>query len=400
MSGISDPVGMAGLGHLVSILVEDTSYLIDSSKFPRTADDKSLETYTTEVLDVFKKAERAVNRNRSLTLGDEGRKHLASLATWGQAAYNRFFQADRAKNLLRARLAATGGESAIPTFVSQTLSFPWEVLYEGDDPDQPEAERFWGYRYVPARILQYDRNISEYPPEHALPARMLFCLHDKLLQAHGVERPAIEQLVCHPGGSGRFQLLGPASGLDREQARQTRALLKYLYKVDYNVVHFACHCTQGERGDVLEVSYILNEQVEGQRGQTERMTLETYEFDLGDSDKFRFSYQPFVFLNACQSSGGGDELRNAFNFPSSFMRRGAAAVIATACPVPDRFAAAFAQEFYTHFLQERLSIGESLRRSRRHFWEQDQNPLGLAYGLYSPAHYRVSCPSTPGGLLS
>lgn len=73
-----------------------------------------------------------------------------------------------------------------------------------------------------------------------------------------------------------------------------------------------------------------------------------------------------------------------------FVRRGAGAVIATACPVPDLFAAAFAKHFYTFFLSGQMTIGQALRETRWHFLTKHNNPLGLAYGLYSPANYRLA----------
>ncbi len=86
-----------------------------------------------------------------------------------------------------------------------------------------------------------------------------------------------------------------------------------------------------------------------------------------------------------------------------FIQHGAAAVIATACPVPDMFAAAFAKVFYEFFLRgmvvrdeisgekvvKIMTIGEALRATRWYFLKEFNNPLGLAYGVYSPAGYRV-----------
>lgn len=111
-----------------------------------------------------------------------------------------------------------------------------------------------------------------------------------------------------------------------------------------------------------------------------------------------------------------------------FIEHGAAAVVATACPVPDLFAAMFARVFYEFFLrgyiiidqetgaiieQETgakvstsmrigdgtpMRIGDALRATRKYFLEYRHNPLGLAYGLYSPAHYQVAqMPSVEGG---
>lgn len=72
-----------------------------------------------------------------------------------------------------------------------------------------------------------------------------------------------------------------------------------------------------------------------------------------------------------------------------FIQHGAAAVIATACPVPDTFAAEEAKVFYEYFLRGQMTIGEALCATRWYFLKEFNNPLGLAYGLYSPASYRL-----------
>ncbi len=91
--------------------------------------------------------------------------------------------------------------------------------------------------------------------------------------------------------------------------------------------------------------------------------------------------QPLVFLNACQSAGGADELRRTFNLPKAFIQHGAAAVFATACLVLDLFAAVFAKGFYEFFLWglvvedeatgeigvKLMTIGEALRATRWYF---------------------------------
>jgi CHAT domain-containing protein len=82
--------------------------------------------------------------------------------------------------------------------------------------------------------------------------------------------------------------------------------------------------------------------------------------------------------------------------PTTFTEAAAAAIVATACPVPDRFAASFARKFYELFVRDKLQIGEALRQTRLFFLTKDNNPLGLAYGLYSPAHYRVALVQAAG----
>ena len=65
---------------------------------------------------------------------------------------------------------------------------------------------------------------------------------------------------------------------------------------------------------------------------------------------------------------------------------------------------AFTRVFYRFFLRgegvvdeetgektvKLMSIGEALRATRWFFLKECNNPLGLAYGLYSPAHYQLA----------
>ena len=112
-------------------------------------------------------------------------------------------------------------------------------------------------------------------------------------------------------------------------------LIKYLDRANHNMVHFACHCQASKHGDTLLFSFIDEENIDGN---AQVIRLETYAFDrvIG-----QFQRQPLVFLNACQTVGGADDLRKTFNLPKTFIERGAAAVVATVCPVPDLFAPLF-----------------------------------------------------------
>ncbi len=64
------------------------------------------------------------------------------------------------------------------------------------------------------------------------------------------------------------------------------------------MLHFACHCQEGKRGDTLLISFIKDEEIEENALVLE---LETYKFLLRQG---QFLCQPLVFLNACQSAGG------------------------------------------------------------------------------------------------
>jgi hypothetical protein len=226
---------------------------------------------------------------------------------------------------------------------------------------------------------------------------MLFCLHHALEYAHAQERPAIERLI---NIIGRFHLLGAVNCSASAQVQDGETLLKYLDQASHNMIHFACHCMPGDEEDEededVDVLMLSLMSPDDPAINPHEFQLETFDFSLVHG---QFTHQPLIFLNACQTAGGSNALRRIFNLPSKFVARGAAALLATACPVPDIFAAAFAKKFYEYFLDQHYTIGEALRETRLYFLKEHHNPLGLAYGLYSPAQYRVALPPMAEGLV-
>ncbi|HSH80382.1 MAG TPA: CHAT domain-containing protein [Herpetosiphonaceae bacterium] len=418
--GVSIPIGK-NLASYEAIGVDETTYTIDGIPFKWNVKDANLLEWTQEVLKVFEPIEFAVNDKKneqkeqglplvdSLTLAQSScQKYLRRLAEWGKVAYTRFFEKD-ARDLLQELLADRPGVAA-PTFRSKLTPFPWELLYEGDDDEEGDPGMFWGLHYAPARMLG-SPIITRYESEQAPVARMLFCLHQKLRESHQREWPHIQSLVrvCEDD---QLELLGASELL--AQVTDGKALLGHLYTAQHNMIHFACHADEADAGkDVLRMSLLKQEDLEravdADFSATE-IRLDTNTFARREG---LFANKPLVFLNACKTGGGGDVLREAYNLPRSFVDCQAGAVIATACPVPDIFAAEFARVFYGYFLRGfdmldpqpsqtslgPLSIGEALRLTRWYFIKKHNNPLGLAYGLYSPAHYRVALAPRIGSLL-
>jgi hypothetical protein len=395
MSGKSEAIGMHKMPVPLEIVIDEKQYNLGRWQYPRTAPDPELETFTLEILRIFRILEKAVIAYKELTLPMElCQEQLVNLAEWGMVAYRRFFDDEKARTLLKKHIAKSNG---VPTFVSALTPFPWEVLYEGDDYTEGNPDMFWGLRYTPARILNPEMDIYDYPDEHPLPLDMLFCLHHQLVQSHQQERPIIEQFVLKILSKNRFSVLGGVGcSLTKLTGPKTsgKVLLEYLDTSTHNMVHFACHCGRDGSDDTLLFSLINDEDI---AGDVPIIRLKTHDFNLVTG---KFKYRPLVFLNACQSASGvPDDLGKTFNLPKVFIKHDAAAVIATICPIPDLFAAAFARVFYDHFLNQHMAIGDALRATRRHFLEKHHNPLGLAYGLYSPAHYRLATsPLVEGGV--
>ncbi len=408
-------MGGYSTGHLnpteLAIASEEVGYWrIQWVRFQWAIGEERLLALAKRVLVVFDSIERRLiqqtntlrrdggSLREGLTLPEEEcRKYFAELARYGKLAYQGLFPAESQHLISRIIVDRIQPAVPAPTFVSELTPFPWEVLYQGEDHKNPDSNSFWGFGYAPARILDM-RHSTYYASGHDSIRRMLFCLHHELRQAHKEEWPTIKRMVAAANGD-EVSLLG-----DLPHVTDGESLLDHLYGADHNMLHFACHARQEEAGnDVLTVSLIQVDDLLGASGDmnaAEVIELDTDTFVLTDG---KFASQPFVFLNACHSGGGADELRDSYNLPKKFIEAGAAAVLATACPVPDVFAAEFARVFYGYFLWGRvidaevpsrnaarpMPVGEALRRTRRYFLEVHNNPLGLAYGLYSPGHYQM-----------
>lgn len=406
--------------HHLIVLSKNNNFTIDYHIFDWGVEKEVLVAWSEQVLEVFGELRRKINQNvrknkvagipleKSLILPKEFcHQQLQRLAKWGTLAYREFFS-DEARRLLENRFKMDQPNVPAPTFVSKLTPFPWEVLYEGEDV-QGELDMFWGFAYAPARILDR-KDVYDYVRERNGPSNMLFCLHHKLHEAHQKEWPRIKKLV-KVTKKDQVYLLGATDML--VQVEDGESLLGHLYQSQHNMVHFACHAVQCQAGKDALLFSLINQADLGHLNQRElevdviELNTHTFTFKRG-----RLISQPLVFLNACHSAGGGDDLRISYNLPRKFVACDAGAVIATACPVPDVFAAEFARIFYSFFLrgtdsitdwQKRpthsMSIGEALRRTRLYFVEKHNNPLGLAYGLYTPAHYRVASPPMRGGLF-
>jgi hypothetical protein len=427
-SGISSPITAEWTATFLPITLDPktATYSILYSSFDWGVAESKLRDWSGEALkafnglriDIGKSVQRAGKAGQPLVAGltlDEATcaAHLRSLARYGYNSYWGFFDDADARQVLAGFFdAMVPAGVPTPTFVSDALLFPWEVLFDGEDYDltgvDELASRFWGFRYAPARVLNRQPATSV-KPQDATP-NMLFCLHRSLRQAHEREWPAIQRLIAAVC-SGQVHLL--SSTFPPAQPSSGRQLLNYLKNGEHNMIHFACHAEQGSAGeDVLRLTPIdpaeLGE-LAGLPAGPDGFGLATDDF-LGPMPKFK-NIKPLVMLNACQTVDSSDELRVYYNLPQAFIDSGAAAVVATACPVPDVFAAEFARVFYEYFLAgvdpltgkpavpsgAKLPIGEALRRTRLYFMIKHRNPLGLAYGLYSFAHYKVASAPAAGG---
>jgi len=74
-----------------------------------------------------------------------------------------------------------------------------------------------------------------------------------------------------------------------------------------------------------------------------------------------FDSDPIIFLNGCQTSKFGDEIDQ---LTQNFLHAGASACIVTHAKIPEITAKKFAMLVYHNFIEENLTIAESLRQAR------------------------------------
>ncbi len=98
---------------------------------------------------------------------------------------------------------------------------------------------------------------------------------------------------------------------------------------------------------------------------------------------------PFVFLNACQVGGAGENLTLVTGFPQAFVGMGATAVVAPLWSINDECAAKVSQKFYQLVLgEESVTLGQALQRLRQEF-ETEKNLTYIAYVLYGDPTARI-----------
>jgi hypothetical protein len=383
--GISKSLGQNEV-FAFNIIIEKEDYRINGFSLERNATNEEMLHLTKDTLRIFQEIEHKItDRKRShirpedklLLTPEERQEYLKKLAGCGKDAYEQFFFNPYAKSQLTGLRSYRNPMQFAPTIYSNSLIYPWEVLYEGDDYKNPKPDMFWGFHYPVSRALT---NKPIMDRKFLLSLEMLFCLHQTLNFVHQQEQPEIEKLIIK--NKGNFYLFKVSKKI--QKLHDGEELLEHFYQNQYNILHFACHCRPCRQYEDDVDALIISLQEDNNHQQIE---LEVKNFSRVNGG---FQCQPLIFLNACQSAGGVDELRKTFNLPNKFIQYGAAAVIATACPMPDVFAAAFAKVFYDFFIGKKMLIGRALCETRRYFLEKYNNPLGLAYGLYSPHDYQIA----------
>lgn len=271
------------------------------------------------------------------------------------------------------------GRGLSVTIKSSFFPLLWEMLYTGKPGDETKRNRFWGFRH---RVARFQQGMNAGEQEIYSDKDFLFGHHNGLEWQNEhktifrLAEPRFRQI--HMLGDILFNLCCEEK-IQPDSGHMIRALLKNKYAA----IHFACHCCPD-----LKRNSVLESTLEVSWDSTKpNLAFQLFRLIGAKRDK-EFLPESFVFLNACKTMSNPDHLMQSESFPNGFLGFGASSVIATACDIPDRFAAAFACEFYRNLIQDTdgksPTVSDALLAARRKFMKPPyNNPLGLAYGLYA-----------------
>jgi CHAT domain len=290
---------------------------------------------------------------------------ISKLALKGNFALKSIFSDDAVRKLLSSALR----KGTIVQISSDELFIPWELLYDGTLNETMNFNRFWGMQAIVARAIVQDDRPGDYlsPIIEATRPRVGLIACNELEHVVGKEIPVLKSL--HRSKQIQLSSLRPLKASQRE--KDLEDLGRFLSK-DIQIVHLACHACERKP---MSQSYLLISDAFS-------ITIEDFV-----AREYQIKNNPFVILNACLT--GTLSPRHTSNWAALFWKRGARGVLATELRIPDSFAAAFAEILYMFLLAGR-PIGEALLTTRRYFWENQGNPLGLAYALYSSPAVRIA----------
>jgi hypothetical protein len=301
-------------------------------------------------------------------------EQLPSLAEEGHYAFQKVLGHASTRTLFQDTLRSATRVS-IRT-VSEDFFLPWELLYPFSLHETVSFENFWGMNHIIFReIVQQDRPGAFVQPAilTSLP-RVGLMTYRELPMVGENEAPFFEGL--HEDG--RIHLF-KLRALDPTRKQEEFREFRDFWANEFDLAHVACHALYQEESPHL--SYIL-------LSDEFPISLRDMEIFLVDDkcNPLIIQNYPLVILNACEA-GNLNPLYTS-SFARAFLSHGARGVVATECVVPDAFAADFAEKLYGDLLAGK-PLGESLLATRKYFFEEHRNPLGLLYSMYARPSIRL-----------
>jgi hypothetical protein len=261
--------------------------------------------------------------------------------------------------------------------VADKFFFPWSLLYDGDDTDNPDAQSFWGFKHV----IEYMPEFSVSTPVNFVPT---ISVGDTLDMAF-VCNNGIDTQFGRPIVQGQRDFFNALPGVSVKDYPNVQDLVNLLKGPDSpSLIYFYCHAVSkfpGEEGGVDDSKIALTD---------DKVMLRQLKIKARSSTG-TLTKAPLVFLNACESAELSPYLYDGL---MPFMiARGVRGMIGTEVETPALFAAEFAKDFIRRFAAGGQPLGDLLLDMRREYLEQKNNVMGLVYALYSSGDVMVERPS-------
>lgn len=310
------------------------------------------------------KAVREICKSTEPLRNDEIATLFRPLAEIGHLVFNRIFVGEDVARLINQQAPQTIEIGSTEFFL------PWECLYPKNIKEPLDVSSFWGMRYIISRQITRSKPADVVNPEiktTKAPTIGLLSYH-KLRGVKEKEVPFFDKLDQQK----KITLL-KLRALDPKNKHTELDEFEAFWLRPLHLAHLACHACYDQERVLSSFIRLSNE----------------FPISLQDMENYvkKINGHPLLVLNACEM--GNMNPRYSSHFASLFLKYGVRGVVATECAVPDTFAADFIEQFYTHLLTG-TPLGESLLRTRQHFWEQERNPSGLLYAMYAPPSIRLA----------
>lgn len=264
----------------------------------------------------------------------------------------------------------------LPWSIMYPIEFP-EGLKESQKAERRDVQRLWGYRFDieclysdppdADALVRGRRRVSPIYSERSV----TLCLNPDIGKELDAEDPYKPMVANEAFIAQDLQGIATPPLVGYEQ---TLSLFNGNESSDATFVYFYCH---GQAPEPFASTGIVE-------------ALEMEDDRLINPDMFltrpdRFTRRPIVLLNSCRSGAFSPLVFTSFL--GEFRSNGAEGIIASAFPLPIKFAAAYGQEVMRRYLGG-TPIGKVLMDLRRELLDR-KNPLGFFYTLNCPLDLRV-----------
>lgn len=279
------------------------------------------------------------------------------------------------------------------------VNIPWQLLHVPSD--DVGAQKFWGFRYeltvipfridggTPRPILTYSGAHSAIFAGYSDEEFTNHYIIDKGVEASQIVSQALHHPVDFPKTASEF--LGK---LD-ENRNEIQLILAFTHAtsgtIDFTPRSGGPIFRQDDYGPRILFS------ADKWAKPNDIYELRTHHKSDPEHAEF-FSAQPFVFLNACetttlgfQAEGDRDATGTSEGFPEIMLRLGARGVIGTESRVWAPFAFYFGNELLHKILQG-YEVPKALRDVRLMYYHDHGNPLGLLYSYYGNPDVQIKVP--------